>query len=180
MSLTKKLSLSLFSIFILFFITQLHSQEKFISGKAEIIDGDSIKIIGLEEIDRLFVLRELTFKAGDLYNAELIQVSERQLFETSLFSLVDIIPSKSNLGNDWINVNVEIKELGKRDLIIEPGFAHIPSSSAGGEPISGIEGAIRLVDRSIYNTGVRLGLRSSIDLPIDALVNRGTVPEIFR
>ena len=44
MSLTKKLSLSLFSIFILFFITQLHSQEKFISGKAKIIDGDSIRI----------------------------------------------------------------------------------------------------------------------------------------
>ena len=141
---------------------------------------DSIKIIGLEEIDRWFVLRELTFKAGDLYNAELIQLSERQLFETSLFSLVDIIPSKSNLGNDWVNVNVEIKELGKRDLIIEPGFAHIPSSRSGGEPISGIEGTIRLVDRSIYNTGVRLGLRSSIDLPIDALVNRGTVPAIFR
>ena len=44
MSLTKKLSLSLFSIFILFFITQLHSQEKFISGKVKIIDGDSIRI----------------------------------------------------------------------------------------------------------------------------------------
>ena len=44
MSLMKKLSLSLFSIFILFFITQLHSQEKFISGKAKIIDGDSIRI----------------------------------------------------------------------------------------------------------------------------------------
>ena len=44
MSLTKKLSLSLFSIFFLFFITQLHSQEKFISGKAKIIDGDSIRI----------------------------------------------------------------------------------------------------------------------------------------
>ena len=44
MSLTKKLSLSLFSIFILFFITQLHGQEKFISGKAKIIDGDSIRI----------------------------------------------------------------------------------------------------------------------------------------
>ena len=141
---------------------------------------DSVKIIGLEEIDRLFVLRELTFKAGDLYNAELIQLSERQLFETSLFSLVDIIPSKSKLGNNRVNVNVEIKELGKRDLIIEPGFAHIPSSSSGGEPISGIEGAIRLVDRSIYNTGIRLGLRSSIDLPIDALVNRGSVPAIFR
>ena len=48
MSLTKKLSLSLFSIFILFFITQLHGQEKFISGKAKIIDGDSIRIENIE------------------------------------------------------------------------------------------------------------------------------------
>tara|TARA_B100000700_G_scaffold325199_1_gene433337 strand:+ start:881 stop:2740 length:1860 start_codon:yes stop_codon:yes gene_type:complete len=141
---------------------------------------DSVIFNGLKEVDTLFVSRELAFNSGDRYNSERIQLSERQLFETSLFSLVDIIPSNSKRGNNWVNVNVDLRELSKRDLLIEPGFAHIPSSSSGGEPVSGIEGTIRLVDRNIYNTGIRLGLRSSIDLPIDALVNRGTVPAIFR
>ena len=40
----KKLSLILFSILILFFETQSYSEEKFIFGKAQVIDGDTIKI----------------------------------------------------------------------------------------------------------------------------------------
>ena len=42
----KKLSLILFSILILFFQTQSFSEEKLIFGKAEVIDGDTIKING--------------------------------------------------------------------------------------------------------------------------------------
>ncbi|MEE2876940.1 MAG: BamA/TamA family outer membrane protein [Candidatus Neomarinimicrobiota bacterium] len=141
---------------------------------------DSVAVIGLENVDTLFVLRELAFKSGDRYNSEYIQLSERQLFETSLFSLVDIVPIKNSRSGNWVDITVDVRELSKRDLMIEPGFAHIPSSSSGGEPVSGIEGSVRLVDRSIYNTGVRLGLRSSVDFPIDALVNRGSVPVIFR
>ena len=141
---------------------------------------NSVAVIGLETVDTLFVLRELAFKSGDRYNSELVQLSERQLFETSLFSLVDIAPKKSFREGDWVDVIVDVQELGKRDLMIEPGFAHIPSSSSGGEPVSGIEGAVRLVDRNLYNSGLRLGLRSTIDFPIDAIVNRGSVPVIFR
>ncbi|MBH31296.1 MAG: hypothetical protein CMG71_04810 [Candidatus Marinimicrobia bacterium] len=141
---------------------------------------DSVAVIGLETVEPHFVLRELAFKSGDRYNSELVQLSERQLFETSLFALVDIVPKKSSREGDWVDVTVDVQELGKRDLMIEPGFAHIPSSSSGGEPVSGIEGAVRLVDRNLYNSGLRLGLRSTIDLPIDAIVNRGSVPVIFR
>ncbi len=44
-----KIILSLFSILILFFAGQLHSEEKVIYGLAKVIDGDSIKI-GKESI----------------------------------------------------------------------------------------------------------------------------------
>lgn len=141
---------------------------------------DSVYIIGLDKVDAQFVWRELAFKTGDIYNSQLVQLSERQLFETSFFSLVDIVPSNSKRSGAWVHVTIELKELGSRDLMIEPGFAHIPSSSSGGEPVSGIEGAIRLVDRNLYESGIRLGLKSTLDLPIDALVNRGSVPVIFR
>ena len=46
MNLMKKLSLSLFSLAILFFFTNLSlsKEEKIISGKASVVDGDTIKI----------------------------------------------------------------------------------------------------------------------------------------
>lgn len=141
---------------------------------------DEIQVVGLGTVDSTFLWRELEFKSGDLYNAEMVLLSERQIFETSLFAHVDITPEKSERPGNWVNVKIEVREISKRDLLIEPGFAHIPSSSSGGEPISGLEGSLRLVDRSLYNTGVRLGLNSSIDFPIDVLVNRGSVPVIFR
>ena len=141
---------------------------------------DKIQVVGLDNVDSTFLLRELDFRSGELYNAEMVQLSERQIFETSLFSLVNILPEKSERTGNWVNVIIEVREMEKRNLLIEPGFAHIPSSSSGGEPISGIEGAVRLVDRSIYNSGVRMGLKSSVDFPIDVLINRGSVPVIFR
>ena len=141
---------------------------------------DKIKVVGLDNVDSTYLLRELDFRSGELYNAEMVQLSERQIFETSLFSLVNILPEKSERTGNWVNVIIEVREMEKRNLLIEPGFAHIPSSSSGGEPISGIEGAVRLVDRSIYNSGVRMGLKSSVDFPIDVLINRGSVPVIFR
>ena len=43
----KKLKLILFSILILFLITNSFAEEKFITGKATVIDGDTIKIQGI-------------------------------------------------------------------------------------------------------------------------------------
>ena len=153
--------------------------------KLNIIEGpdvfiDKILFKGLNEVDSVYVLRELNFQSGDKYNSEKILLTERYIFETSLFSLVNILPKKSNRSGNWVNVVIDLKELEKRNLLIEPGFAHIPSSSSGGEPISGIEGSFNLVDRNLYNSGIRMGFNAALDFPIDVLYNDFSVPIIFR
>ncbi len=141
---------------------------------------DKIILRGLVQVDSLYVLRELGFKSGEKYNSEKILLTERHIFETSLFSMVDILPEKSTRSGNWVNVIIDLKELEKRNLLIEPGFAHIPSSSSGGEPISGLEGSFNLVDRNLYNLGVRMRFNSALDFPIDILYNDFSVPIIFR
>ena len=141
---------------------------------------DKIILRGLVQVDSLYVLRELGFKSGEKYNSEKILLTERHIFETSLFSMVDILPEKSTRSGNWVNVIIDLKELEKRNLLIEPGFAHIPSSSSGGEPISGLEGSFNLVDRNLYNLGIRMRFNSALDFPIDILYNDFSVPIIFR
>ena len=141
---------------------------------------DKIILRGLEQVDSLYVLRELAFKSEEKYNSEKIILTERHIFETSLFSMVNILPEKSIRPGNWVNVIIDVKELEKRNLLIEPGFAHIPSSSSGGEPISGLEGSFNLVDRNLYNLGIRMRFNSALDFPIDILYNDFSVPIIFR
>ena len=141
---------------------------------------DKIILRGLEQVDSLYVLRELAFKSEEKYNSEKIILTERHIFETSLFSMVNILPEKSIRSGNWVNVIIDVKELEKRNLLIEPGFAHIPSSSSGGEPISGLEGSFNLVDRNLYNLGIRMRFNSALDFPIDILYNDFSVPIIFR
>ncbi|HJM85619.1 MAG TPA: POTRA domain-containing protein, partial [Candidatus Marinimicrobia bacterium] len=81
---------------------------------------DNIKVVGLDNVDSTFLLRELDFRSGELYNAEMVQLSERQIFETSLFSLVNILPEKSERTGNWVNVIIEVREMEKRNLLIEP------------------------------------------------------------
>ena len=141
---------------------------------------DKIFLRGLDAVDSLYVFREIGFKSGERYNSEKIILTERHIFETSLFSMVNILPEKSSRMGNWVNVIIDLKELEKRNLLIEPGFAHIPSSSSGGEPISGLEGSFNLVDRNLYNLGIRMRFNSALDFPIDFLNNDFSVPIIFR
>ena len=70
----KKPSLILFSILILFFTTQSFAEEKFIQGTAKVIDGDSIKIqginirlIGIDAPEK----KQLCFKGDKAFNCGL-------------------------------------------------------------------------------------------------------------
>ena len=66
--------LNLFSILILFFAGQLHSEEKVIYGSAKVIDGDSIKIgkesIRLQGIDAPEVKQVCKKKNKKLINVD--------------------------------------------------------------------------------------------------------------
>ena len=132
---------------------------------------DNLVIEGLEKIDSTFVHREIELRSGDLFNQELVELSERRIFETGLFSMVNMTPKKSAKGPEWVNVVTEVREFTLRELLWEPGISRIRSSSEGGEPISGVEASTQWLDRSLWGSGTRLGMKAAIQLPLEALQN---------
>ncbi|MFQ6673755.1 MAG: outer membrane protein assembly factor, partial [Fidelibacterota bacterium] len=140
---------------------------------------DRIMVEGLGDLDSTFVFRELRFKHGTVYSEDLVRLSQRQIFETGLFSLVDISPAKSTIGADWVNVRVNVRRFDVREVLIEPGISRIRPISGGGEPISGAEGTIQFLDRSMFRSGTRFRMRGSIQFPIEA-IERAFGKVIFR
>ncbi|MEE9167696.1 MAG: POTRA domain-containing protein [Candidatus Neomarinimicrobiota bacterium] len=137
-----------------------------------ITEGPTVKIGriiigGLSRVDSSIVSRELEIVEGTVYNDELVELSQRQIFETGLFSFVDIIPEKSPDAEDLVNIRVELKEFTVRELFFEPGLALIGSRGEGEESVSGGEVTVQWLDRSSFGTGLRLRAKASVQFPLE-------------
>ena len=130
--------------------------------------NDKIIIDGLSRVDSSLVLRELKIKEGTIYNGNLIEQTQRQIFETGLFSFVDISPVISGDNEDRVNIKIDLREFTPRELLIEPGISQIRPSSEGGELISGVESAGQVLHRNIFGTGIRFRGALSFQFPIES------------
>ncbi len=68
---------------------------------------DSIKITGNEITEDYIILRELTFKPGDIVNATTLKYNRERIFSLRLFTKVEFYPS---ISQDKNIVNIEVKE----------------------------------------------------------------------
>ena len=71
-------------------------KENYVTSRINISEGatyhlQSIYVTGLESIKEKYVLRELLFSSGELYNVDKIDESRNRIFSSGLFSSVEII-----------------------------------------------------------------------------------------
>ncbi|MFQ6608768.1 MAG: outer membrane protein assembly factor [Fidelibacterota bacterium] len=134
-------------------------------------EGPTVKISdiiieGLVLLDTSFVERELVFQSGSIYNIDLIEMSQRRIFETGLFSIVNIFPVASERGEEWVNIHVEVKEFTLREFLSDGGYYLVQSRSEGAEPVPGLGITGELRDRSLFGLGMKTGIKASIESPI--------------
>ena len=127
---------------------------------------DEIIIEGLLNLDTSFVEREHLLSSGMIYDIDLVELSQQRIFETGLFSMVNIYPVASDKGEEWANIHIEIKEFTQREFLSNGGYYLVQSRSEGAEPVPGLGISGELRDRSFINTGVKAGLKASIESPI--------------
>ena len=78
-------------------IDEIEKENNHIYLRISFFEGNVYKIsdihfIGLEDIKLKYVKREINFLKGNIYNKDQINKSKRFLFDTQLFSSVEIIP----------------------------------------------------------------------------------------
>ena len=118
---------------------------------------DRITISGLDRIDQKLVMRELIFNVGDLYNIESIDISKSHLFESQLFSSVEMFPYVSS--DTTVALDIRIREIRNREIEFEFGFSQLPSNQ-GDLPVSAIN-ALANYDRSnLFNSATKLSFKT--------------------
>ncbi len=122
-------------------------------------------IIGLKDVKKKYVEREIIFNKGDLYNINLIDESRKRIFESGLFSSVEIIPEI--LSNSELNLSIQLREYKSRELDAQIGFNQLPSSY-GDFPISAVNTKLQWQLGQLFNSASSIKLKTEIGVSYDS------------
>jgi outer membrane protein insertion porin family len=103
---------------------------------------EAIKIQGLHKTKDYVVRRELTFKPGDVFNANAVNASLKKLFQLNYFSDVKAQPGPGT-SPDTVDVTIVVTE--QRTAMVSLG--------AGYATIAGIEGLVGVHDTDLGGNG---------------------------
>ena len=120
---------------------------------------NDIKINGLIEVNQRYILRELLFSKKMVYNIELINKTREQIFESGLFSSVEILPQI--IDNSKLDITIKLREYKSREVGAEIGFNQLPSTE-GGLPISAVNGMLNWRIGQLLNTASAIKLNAEI------------------
>ena len=141
---------------------QIEKENKYIDLKIDISEGqkfyiDNIVLSGLETVHRKLIDRELIFNIGEIYNIEKINKSKSYMFESRLFSSIEIFPYINS--DSTITLDIRLRELQRRELEFEFGFNQLPSNQ-GDLPVSAINILGTMHRGNIFNSGIKLSFKT--------------------
>ncbi|HLN12449.1 MAG TPA: POTRA domain-containing protein [bacterium] len=114
-----------------------------------IIEGkiEAIKFVGLHKTKEYVVRRNLTFKVGDVFNANEVNASFKKLYALKYFSDVKADPGPGTQP-DTVDVTITVTEQKTSTL----------SFGAGYSTVDGIEGLVAVGDSDFGGNGQNLGI----------------------
>jgi len=119
------------------------------------------QIVGLELVNSKYIQRELLYSDGMIYNVKTINSTREQIFESGLFSSVEIQPQI--VDSSEIDLIINLREYKFRDIISEIGFEQLPSTE-GDLPISAINGKLQWKIGHLFNTASRMRFEGEIGI----------------
>ncbi|MAQ73746.1 MAG: hypothetical protein CMG22_00690 [Candidatus Marinimicrobia bacterium] len=134
-------------------------------------EGDDIYINkswvnGLERMDSSYVLNEIAFNEGDLFNKSLMDKTKRNLLQTGFFSSASLVTHPANVDT-LVNIEVRIREFQNRGTQdIEFGYTDI-EAVPGITSLVGLGGSVRWSDRMILGTNNRFDATGSMVMPTE-------------
>lgn len=127
-----------------------------------------IDIVGLNEIQEKYVFRELLLTSGDVFSRRLLLRSQERVFESGMFSMVEIIPS-INVENPGVaDIVVNVRELESRSIEFRLGFKQEETISEDAPPITAVSSGAEWWHSRIFNTSIRSGITLEANLAIAA------------
>ncbi|MFH1852369.1 MAG: BamA/TamA family outer membrane protein [Candidatus Neomarinimicrobiota bacterium] len=142
----------------------------------EIVEGpdvfiNDILVRGNENIDAKYILREVVFNPGSLYQQELVDETEKRITETGIFSYVNIVPTRVSDSDSRVDLTIELRKFKPRELISEGGFYPFQYKEVA-EELPSIGGNIEWRNRNLFESLRRFSIKTSANLPIIETINQ--------
>ena len=135
----------------------------------------TIETVGNQTVENRVILRQLTFKTGDVYRRSLVQDSQRRLYGLQLFQFVNIDTIQTEQQDPDVRMRVTVAE-GKHQRVnlgvgygteekarVDAGYHHV--NFLGGGRTAGVRGRFSSLDRGIrleFNQPYLLGPHVSL------------------
>ncbi len=115
---------------------------------------------GVGRIDTNVVRREMQIQSGDIYDQHKINQSQRELLQTGIYSVANIIPLKVAQNDTLVNLLVELRPFKQYEWISEGGYYPIEYyEGAEAEPGAGV--LVEWRNRSLFDSATSLSTKLS-------------------
>ena len=117
-------------------------------------------------IDSSIILRELTYKNGDLYTKKNTDKTIKQLREMGIFSMANITPVKVINTDSLVNLVIEFRRFKQREWYSTGGYD--PISFAEGSPeLPALSATIEWRNRAAFNTPNQFSTKLLAGFPVE-------------
>jgi len=135
--------------------------------------GD-VKIMNNKLVREKPIRREILLNTGDLYSQKRLNFSKKHIFETGLFSSVNIRLTDIDTAQHTLNLIVDVRELDMRYLGLKFGFGQDPGISSSIEYTSlSMDG--EWLHRNIAGRGSRLSMSLGLSVNFHTNLQRPTI-----
>jgi outer membrane protein insertion porin family len=139
----------------------------------------NIEVINNEKVRDEVIYREILVKPGDLYFQERIDLSKKRIFETGLFSVVNVRFAEIDTARNKLDLIFNVRELDMRYVELDFGVGQDRGISSGSEPYTSLEVEGGWSHRNVMGRGSRFStnLNASFNL-VNILTRPRTEAEI--
>jgi outer membrane protein insertion porin family len=117
---------------------------------------DSISLRGNEMTKGSILAKELTFKQGEVFNLDKLSESRRNLFDTGLFTEVELTPDHVDMEKKSVDIAIRVRERKARYVEVGLGVGNVLGSRVSGE----------WGDRNLFGTGRQLKLKAEFSFDL--------------
>jgi len=110
-----------------------------------------ISVSGLELVKEKYVLREILFQRDEIYNIDKIDKTRNRIFDSGLFSSVEIINKFINKNNGLVDIEIKVREYKSSSIEADIGFKETKHAHEN-LTTTGIDAQARWVIGNIFNT----------------------------
>lgn len=132
----------------------------------------NIRITNNKLVKEKPIRRELLLKSDDLYSQEKIFLSKKHIFETGLFSSVNIRTINIDTSGKTLDLVVDVRELDMRYLGLKFGFGQDRGISSGSEPYTSLSMDGEWFHRNVAGRGSRLSTKLGLSLNMENILQR--------